>query len=88
MRTICSAFKRSVTASKNARDVVEKLGIANKLDAIADGYSVQNSKPAPDLFLYAANQLGLEPAQYIVVEDAASGIEAALSAGYHRTRFS
>ncbi|MEO0687157.1 MAG: beta-phosphoglucomutase, partial [Cyanobacteria bacterium J06649_11] len=69
------------SASKNARTVIEKLGIADKLDFIADGNSVKRSKPAPDLFLYAASQLGLEPAQCIVVEDAASGIEAALAAG-------
>ena len=69
------------SASKNAQMVVEKLGIANLVDAITDGYSVQRSKPAPDLFLYAANQLGLEPAQCIVVEDATAGIEAAISAG-------
>lgn len=69
------------SASKNARPVVEKLGIANRVDAIADGYSVQNPKPAPDLFLFAAKELGLEPAQCVVVEDAAAGIEAALAAG-------
>jgi beta-phosphoglucomutase len=69
------------SASKNARTVIERLGIADKVDAIADGYSVQQPKPAPDLFLYSAKQLGLEPAQSVVVEDAAAGIEAALVAG-------
>jgi len=69
------------SASKNARTVMEKLGIADHVDAIADGYSVQRPKPAPDLFLFAANQLGLEPRQCVVVEDAAAGIEAALAAG-------
>jgi kojibiose phosphorylase len=69
------------SASKNAKTVIEHLGIADKIDAIADGYSVQKSKPAPDLFLYAAKQLGLEPSQCVVVEDAASGVEAALAAG-------
>ncbi|MEM7579897.1 MAG: beta-phosphoglucomutase [Cyanobacteria bacterium P01_A01_bin.80] len=69
------------SASKNARSVIEKLGIADKFDVIGDGNSVQRSKPAPDLFLYAANELGLEPAECVVVEDAASGIEAAIAAG-------
>ncbi|MEH2206955.1 MAG: beta-phosphoglucomutase [Nostoc sp.] len=69
------------SASKNARPVIERLGIMNKVDAIADGYSVQEPKPAPDLFLYAAKQLGIEPAQSVVVEDAAAGVEAALAAG-------
>ncbi|MGV0108389.1 beta-phosphoglucomutase [Nostoc sp. DSM 114160] len=69
------------SASKNAQTVIERLGIADKVDAIADGYSVQEPKPAPDLFLYAAKQLGIEPAQSVVVEDAAAGVEAALAAG-------
>ncbi len=69
------------SASKNARPVIERLGIADRVDAVADGYSVEQQKPAPDLFLYAAAQLGLEPAQCLVVEDAASGVEAALAAG-------
>jgi kojibiose phosphorylase len=69
------------SASKNAKEVIERLGIADQVDAISDGYSVANSKPAPDLFLHAAAQLGLAPAQCVVVEDAASGVEAALAAG-------
>ncbi|MEH2045825.1 beta-phosphoglucomutase [Nostoc sp.] len=69
------------SGSKNARPVLERLGIMDKVDAIADGYSVQEPKPAPDLFLYAAKQLGIEPEQSVVVEDAAAGVEAALAAG-------
>jgi kojibiose phosphorylase len=69
------------SASKNARVVVEKLGISDKLDAIADGYSVQKPKPAPDLFLFAAQQLGLPANQCVVFEDASAGIDAALAAG-------
>ncbi|MDX2214197.1 MAG: beta-phosphoglucomutase [Oculatellaceae cyanobacterium bins.114] len=69
------------SASKNAREVIERLGIAHHIQAIADGHSVAQSKPAPDVFLYAAQQLDLAPANCIVVEDAASGIEAALRAG-------
>ncbi|BBD58657.1 HAD-superfamily hydrolase subfamily IA, variant 3 [Nostoc sp. HK-01] len=69
------------SASKNAQTVVELLGIADKVDAIADGYSVKQPKPAPDLFLYAAKELGLQPKQCVVVEDAAAGVEAALAGG-------
>lgn len=70
------------SASKNAREVIERLGIAHLLDAISDGNSVQRQKPAPDLFLHAAGQLGLPPRECIVVEDAAAGIEAALAGGF------
>jgi kojibiose phosphorylase len=69
------------SASKNARPVVEKLGIADRIDAIADGYSVERPKPAPDLFLFAAKLLDLEPVHCVVVEDAAAGVEAAIAAG-------
>jgi len=69
------------SASKNARSVIEKLHLIDYVDAIADGNSVQQPKPAPDLFLYVADLLGLKPAQRVVVEDAALGIEAAIAAG-------
>ncbi len=69
------------SASKNARAVIQRLGIADQIDAIADGYSVEKAKPAPDLFLYAANLLGLLPVQCVVVEDATVGVEAAKLAG-------
>lgn len=70
------------SASKNAAEVIERLGIANLLDAIADGNSVTNQKPAPDLFLHAADQLGLNASDCVVVEDAAAGIEAARAGGF------
>lgn len=70
------------SASKNAPEVVERLGIAKLLDAISDGNSVKRQKPAPDLFLYAAAQLGLSASECIVVEDAAAGIEAAHAGGF------
>ncbi len=70
------------SASKNARAVIEKLGIQATVDAVSDGYSVDKVKPAPDLFLHAAAQLGLQSWQCIVVEDAAAGVEAALAGGF------
>ncbi len=71
------------SASKNAPEVLQRLGIDHLLDAISHGGSVEKQKPAPDLFLHAAAQLGLEPAECVVVEDAAAGIEAALAGGFH-----
>lgn len=70
------------SASKNASQVVQQLGIASLLDAVSDGYSVANPKPAPDLFLHAAAQLGVPPAECVVVEDAAAGIQAAQAGGF------
>ncbi len=71
------------SASKNAPDVIRRLGIANLLDAISDGSSVERQKPAPDLFLHAARQLNLKPEECVVVEDAAAGIAAARAGGFH-----
>ena len=70
------------SASKNAGEVIDRLGIRSLLDAISDGYSVERQKPAPDLFLHAAKQLGLPPAECVVVEDAAAGVDAALAGGF------
>jgi len=46
-----------------------------------DGYGFKRAKPAPDIFLNGARLLGIEPRRCVVVEDAASGIEAAKAAG-------
>jgi beta-phosphoglucomutase len=70
------------SASKNAPDVLDRLGIRGLFDALADGHSVERQKPAPDLFLHAAKQLGLPPAECVIVEDAAAGIAAALAGGF------
>jgi beta-phosphoglucomutase len=69
------------SSSKNARLVLDKLGLTDRFDAIADGTTVERAKPAPDLFLAAAELLDVEPAACIVIEDAASGVDAALAAG-------
>jgi beta-phosphoglucomutase len=69
-------------ASKNAGEVLDRLGIRDLLDAVSDGYSVQRQKPAPDLFLHAAEQIALPPAACVVVEDATAGVEAALAGGF------
>jgi HAD superfamily hydrolase (TIGR01509 family) len=50
-------------------------------DAIVTGDDVEHKKPAPDIFLAAARRLGVTPEACVVVEDAVSGIEAALAAG-------
>ncbi|HET7087853.1 MAG TPA: beta-phosphoglucomutase [Anaerolineae bacterium] len=70
------------SASKNAGEVIDRLGIRSLFDAISDGYSVARQKPAPDLFLHAAAQLGSPPSECVVVEDAAAGIEAAKAGGF------
>jgi len=69
------------SSSKNCRQVVESLGILSYLDGLADGYSVVNGKPAPDLFVYAAGLVQVPVADCMGVEDADAGIEAIKTAG-------
>lgn len=71
------------SASRNVHTVLARLGIADLMDVIADGASVQRNKPAPDLFLHAAALLGVPAQACVVIEDGAAGIEAALAAGMH-----
>ncbi len=69
------------SVSRNTPVVLERLGITGLLDAVVDGHVVARSKPAPDIFLKAAELLGVAPAFCAVVEDAAVGVDAALTAG-------
>ncbi len=69
------------SGSKNCRLVLEHLDIMSYLDGIADGYSVVNSKPAPDLFVYAAGLVQVPTPACLGVEDADAGIEAIKTAG-------
>jgi alpha,alpha-trehalose phosphorylase len=64
------------SASRNAPRLLERLGIAELFDYVADPARVLRGKPDPDLFLDAARGLGVAPAACIGIEDAAAGIEA------------
>jgi len=70
------------SASKNARTVLDAIGLTPMIDVIGDG-SVERSKPEPDLFLHVAHELGANPEDCVVFEDAAAGIEAANRAGMY-----
>lgn len=69
------------SASRNAPLLLERLGIAALFDAVIDPTSVAAGKPAPDIFLAAAEALGVAPAQMLGVEDSAAGIQAIRAAG-------
>ncbi len=63
------------------RMVLTKLGFLQYFSAIVTGEEVHSGKPAPDIFLLAAERLGLQPAECMVVEDGPVGVEAAKRAG-------
>jgi beta-phosphoglucomutase len=70
------------SASKNAQTILRKIGLTPYFDALIDGNKTTKSKPDPQVFLLGAEALGVAPAEAIVFEDAAKGIEAALAGGF------
>ena len=70
------------SSSKNTPFILERLGLDGFFDAVADGNCITHSKPHPEVFLKAADMLGLSPRACLVVEDAHAGVEAAVSGGF------
>jgi HAD superfamily hydrolase (TIGR01509 family) len=75
-----------VSASSQCKAVLKAAGIADLFDARVDGVVIARlnlaGKPAPDTFLKAAEQLGVEPERAAVVEDAISGVQAGRDGGF------
>ncbi len=69
------------SASKNARLILEQIGMIDSFDVIIDGTHITKSKPDPEVFLLGAKAFNLSPADCIVFEDAVAGIEAAHRGG-------
>ncbi|RAV35015.1 HAD family hydrolase [Corynebacterium heidelbergense] len=67
-----------VSSSKNAKPVLEAAGLSDRFELIVDGIVAKDNdlagKPAPDTYVYAADQLGIPVAESVVVEDATSGV--------------
>ncbi len=70
------------SSSRNAKRILEKLEIIKMFDAISDGTNISHAKPDPEVFIKAAEMLGVLPSKALVVEDAISGIEAACNGGF------
>jgi beta-phosphoglucomutase family hydrolase len=75
-----------VSSSKNADEVLVAAGIRDLFDVLVDGRVAERenlpSKPAPDMFAAGARMLGVEPARSAALEDAQSGVESAVAAGF------
>jgi beta-phosphoglucomutase len=67
--------------SENVEHTLREIGLAYRIRAIARGDQVPNGKPAPDVFLLAARQLGVDPVDCVAFEDAPIGVASAMSAG-------
>lgn len=71
------------SASKNAPAILERLGITDLFDTVVDANLVINGKPDPEVFLKGAQQLGVDAASCIGVEDAVAGVQSIKSAGMY-----
>ena len=69
------------SASRNAPELLRRLGIADAFDAVVDAGRIASQKPDPEIFLAAAQALGIDPGECIGIEDAAAGVAAIKSAG-------
>ena len=75
-------FKLAIgSSSKNAKFILERIGLSEFFDAVSDGNNITQSKPSPEVFLKAAEYRGLEPGACLVVEDAEAGLQAAVNGG-------
>lgn len=76
---------RTAVASGSSHGSIEhhlrELGIYERFDAIVGGHDVEHGKPAPDIFLLAAEKIGARPEDCIVFEDSANGVRAGHAAG-------
>ena len=79
-----SNYKVAVASSSNMNHIInnmEKTGLKKYIDEFASGAEVENGKPAPDIFLLAAERLGVKPENCLVLEDSKAGVIAGSSAG-------
>lgn len=68
------------SVSKNTMTILKNVGLLSYFDAIIDGTKITNAKPDPEVFLKGATEVGVDPKECVVFEDAKAGIEAAINA--------
>jgi beta-phosphoglucomutase len=79
-----AGYRQAIGSSaplENLRVIVDLLGLATYPDATISGERVARGKPAPDIFLAAAEALRVPPARCVVIEDAPAGVAAAHAGG-------
>ncbi len=79
----CGIKTAIATSSPIERTILylTSVGLQNSFDELVSGYMVEKGKPEPDIYLYAAKKLGVEPRHCMVLEDSPAGILAAYRAG-------
>lgn len=71
----------TATDHERAKAYLEKAGIYEYFDKVVCATMVENGKPKPDIYLYAASQLGFSPEECVALEDSPNGVRSAASAG-------
>lgn len=71
----------TATEMENAEKYLKSIGIYDRFDKVISALLVENGKPAPDVYLYACEQLGEKPENCLAVEDSPNGVRAAVDAG-------
>ncbi len=69
------------SASKNSGLILDNLQLRDLFDTIVDGTRTSRAKPDPEVFVLGARDLGVDPAECVVFEDAQAGLEAARAGG-------
>ena len=84
VRTLAASWPLAVASSSPPaliRAVLAAAGLADRFRAVVSSEEVPRGKPAPDVYLAAAERLGVDPAGCVAVEDSANGLRSAAAAG-------
>lgn len=73
----------AASSSQNVQTVLSKAKMQDYFSVVIGGDEVDHGKPEPDIFLAAAEQMGLAPAECVVIEDSVFGVQAAKAGGFH-----
>ena len=71
----------TATPKDRAEEYLRRVGLLQYFDEVVSARMVKNGKPAPDIYLFAAEKLGLKPEECMALEDSQNGIRSANTAG-------
>jgi beta-phosphoglucomutase-like phosphatase (HAD superfamily) len=80
-RTYCQTGLATMSYCPQVRRVLDILNMTDSFDFVASRDDVEHGKPDPEIYLLVAGELGVVPAECLVIEDSPSGVKAALNAG-------
>ncbi len=83
----CKTGLATLSARSEALHFVNALGLEQSLDVVLAREDVKNGKPAPDIYLLAAQKLAVEPRDCVVIEDSPNGVRAGVAAGMNVVAF-